>query len=92
MDNTENYKKLIKLMIDNKDDVIASISRRQNTSTHNKELHGSMLNALLNEDELSMLKMITNPSYIRPLDGVLWCVNCDNDVKIEMIELFGYGE
>ena len=79
---------LLRLIKLNEDAFYASVAKRMLTSTGNVSRHADVLNALDENDYVALKEALYNPWYIKPLEGVVICMEVEYDVKEEMIQAY----
>lgn len=81
--------KLIELIKQNKDCFFNSVSNRMYTSVANKDKHAMVLAALSMCNYRLLEELFLDRWYHKPLEGVIYCMECDFELKMKFIEAFG---
>lgn len=85
--NNEIALELCELIKSNKGIFVDSTRRRSFTSINNADLHNEMLWAIAHDNSDSICKVLTNPRYLRPLTGVVYCMpDYDYEAKQKFIK------
>ena len=80
--------KLIELIKLNKDYFFNSVTYRMLTSTANKGRHAMILSCLSTCNYKLLEELLEDVWYKKPLEGVIYCMECDFDTKTLFIEAF----
>lgn len=81
--------KLIALLLIHQVDFMYTVTRRQSTSTGNKELHQAVLDALEDRDYNALYKAIFDKWYLfKPLSGVIYTMDIEHEEKMEIIDVY----
>ena len=83
---------LVNLILEYKEDFLRTSKHRKNTSTSNKPLHQTVIALLEREDqdmaEIGLYAAVYNTWYHKPLEGVIYCLPVDHEVKTSFIEAY----
>ena len=77
--------KLIDLIKLHKDDFFQSVSNRMYSSVYNKGKHSIVLSALVVDDYKLLEELLSDIQYRTPLEGVIYCMECEFDIKSKFI-------
>lgn len=83
--------KMSELILSTPSFLTTSYERRE-TSVFNKLLHDVMITAIESGDHQHVEEALMNEEYMKPLEGVIYCMDVDFETTTRFLEVFDGGE